>query len=135
MIAVKLKTLRVGTMQVITFVRDLCRFRREGLLFTVGYLLFARIELVFWYGGLAILLGVFRSEPKMVIVLCLAGIVLTLRLLVDFTVRLLTPVLVGSFAIGRPYRNIVSSRFSVNFCVRIWYHLVSRSTPISWGCL
>jgi len=88
-------------MQPITFFRDLQRFRQEGLLFTLCYILFARIELLFCYGGLIALCVAFRGDPRLLILVCLVGVVLTLLLFINFTVQLLTPVFFGPFVIGR----------------------------------
>lgn len=88
-------------MQPITFFRDLLRFRQEGLLSTVGYLLLARGELLVFYGLLVILFVFLRADPKMLSILGVATVALTLILFVKFEVELITPLFFGAFAIGR----------------------------------
>jgi len=101
-------------MQPITFIRDLLRFRQEGLLFTLCYILFARIELLVWYGLLIAAFVVYRGDPKSVVLLCLGAVVLTLLLFVNFTVQLLTPVFFGPFVMGR-LKGITRIRGSVSY--------------------
>jgi hypothetical protein len=88
-------------MDPITFFRDLARFRQEGLLSAVGYLLLARGELLFFYGLLIGLFVYFRADPRTLGILGIVTVLLTLILFVKFEVELLTPVFFGPFAIGR----------------------------------
>jgi hypothetical protein len=88
-------------MDPFTFFRDLARFRQEGLLSTVGYLLLARGELLVFYGLLIILSVFFRTDPRTLSILGVLTVLLTLILFVKFEVELITPVFFGPFAIGR----------------------------------
>jgi hypothetical protein len=121
-------------MQPITFIRDLLRFRQEGLLFTLCYLLFARIELLFWYGLFIALCVVFRGYPNSVILLCLVGVALTLHLFVNFTVKLLTPVFFGPFVIGRLRPDPAANRiFSKPEGVIGWRSGRPRRRAVGWA--
>jgi hypothetical protein len=84
----------------ITFYRDIQRFRQEGLLVALLYLLFARLELLLTYGLFIALYFYYRADPRSVMLVCVGAAAVTLLIFVEYTVQVLTPTYFGPFAIG-----------------------------------
>ena len=77
-------------MHFITFYRDIQRFRQEGLLVALLYLLFARLELLLTYGLFIALYFYYRADPRSVMLVCVGAAAVTLLIFVEYTVQVLT---------------------------------------------